>query len=588
MINVITKKILLQIVIISQCCCWFYLSYGNTNTTSQFHQSTFSSHHDTALTHVTISGVDSLTRGDIEHILLSKQGGIINEGLIDHDLKAIKDYLQEQGWWNSSVSAEVDSVASEAGLTFNVTLGNLIVFGTVIHAYKDNTPVLDLQDDTTHYGKPFTRHALDSIIGTALSLYMGNGYPQVTVTPILYADDDTVSVNLHISSGERAVVDSLSVSGLSRTSDKIILRELKHILGKPAGSEVVSEARSLLQKLTYVREENAPTLTYDTEGNCILALSLADGRQGSFDGVIGYQPTAEGKKGELVGKIDLALDNLFGTGRASRVRWENLGQKSEDVELHYLEPWLFGYPYSGSLVFLQEERGYHGYTRTTFISGLERSIGRLHVKTALRYEKVSADTLHSSHVRAGDVSLSYSTLDTPQNPLRGISYTVHWTLGSKTYRFRSTNTRSDRLSLDLDHYIPTRSRQTVTALIRYRRVTIPSENLSPSDRYLIGGASTIRGYLTNQFPALEALWTSFEYRFITGDTSRVFIFTDIGYLSDKERIGDQFRKTTRTLTGYGFGIRLRSQAGTLGFDYGLGRGDSLGDGKLHVMLATEF
>ena len=47
-------------------------------------------------------------------------------------------------------------------------------------------------------------------------------------------------------------------------------------------------------------------------------------------------------------------------------------------------------------------------------------------------------------------------------------------------------------------------------------------------------------------------------------------------------------KKNTTLTGYGFGVRLTSRAGILGFDYGLGRGDSPGEGKLHVRVSTAF
>ena len=90
------------------------------------------------------------------------------------------------------------------------------------------------------------------------------------------------------------------------------------------------------------------------------------------------------------------------------------------------------------------------------------------------------------------------------------------------------------------------------------------------------------------FPAVRAFWTNIEYRFITGDTSRVFFFVDAGHLENREKSYETFEKKNRSLVGYGFGFRLQSRAGMLGFDYGLGRGDSPGDGKLHVRMSTEF
>ncbi len=124
--------------------------------------------------------------------------------------------------------------------------------------------------------------------------------------------------------------------------------------------------------------------------------------------------------------------------------------------------------------------------------------------------------------------------------------------------------------------------------MRYRRVDIPLKNLGASDRYWLGGASSIRGYGESMYPAVKALWSAVEYRFLTGETSRVFVFADTGYLENREKFEGLFRKKTRTLIGYGFGLRIESRAGMLGFDYGLGRGDSPGDGKLHVSMRTEF
>ena len=90
------------------------------------------------------------------------------------------------------------------------------------------------------------------------------------------------------------------------------------------------------------------------------------------------------------------------------------------------------------------------------------------------------------------------------------------------------------------------------------------------------------------FPTVKALWSSIEYRILTGEVSRAFVFADTGYLLNRIKSYEGFTKKTETLFGYGFGIRIQSRAGTLGFDYGLGRGDSPGDGKLHVTLSTDF
>ena len=40
--------------------------------------------------------------------------------------------------------------------------------------------------------------------------------------------------------------------------------------------------------------------------------------------------------------------------------------------------------------------------------------------------------------------------------------------------------------------------------------------------------------------------------------------------------------------GYGLGLRLETGLGIMGIDYGLGQGDGIFNGKVHVGLINEF
>ena len=160
----------------------------------------------------------------------------------------------------------------------------------------------------------------------------------------------------------------------------------------------------------------------------------------------------------------------------------------------------------------------------------------------------------------------------------------------KEYRFGLKKSNSlERLEFDLDHYVPVLTRQTIAILVRYRRVETPLEEMTLSDRYWLGGTTSIRGYREEIFPAVKALWATLEYRLLQGQASWIFAFIDSGYLTNQVRDSSgSYDSKTINRTGYGFGLRLDSRAGTLGFDYGLGKGDGFGDGKLHVGLSSSF
>ena len=42
------------------------------------------------------------------------------------------------------------------------------------------------------------------------------------------------------------------------------------------------------------------------------------------------------------------------------------------------------------------------------------------------------------------------------------------------------------------------------------------------------------------------------------------------------------------LPGYGLGIRFDTPLGIMGVDYGLGKGDSFSEGKIHFGITSQF
>ncbi len=546
---------------------------------------------NTILDSVIVRGMDIQSGNELDSIILSKKGGVLNEGLIEHDVDAVADFLQKQGWWKAHVSASIDtSQGKPAILTYTVDKGKPAILGRFLIHSDEKIPDFLTVPEAKFYGKHFTSQFLEQIAHDIVSEFAANGYPDVVLNPSLTARDDTVDVSLMIHSGERAFIDSIAIYGLSRTKDYVVRRELSNLHGRTAGEDAVSTAKTSIGRMNYLHMMNDPYIAYTDDGKCILVANLGEGKQGSFDGVIGYQPSSGEESGEMVGKIDLTFPNILGTGRSSRIRWENMGKDTEDIELLYTEPWVFGFPYNISGSFVQEQREKLDYTKTIIQSSITRTFGRLHSIGGYRYEKVSSDSLNSSSAHGIDIGISWDSIDNHENPRNGIRYSVGWSNISKKYRFVSKGSHSlERLEFDLDHYVPTLTGQTLAVLVRYRRVDTPLEKLSLSDRYWLGGSTSIRGYREKIFPAIKALWATLEYRLIRGRASRVFVFVDTGYLTNKTRSPEgHYNKKTINRTGYGFGLRIESRAGTLGFDFGLGRGDSLGDGKLHVNLSSSF
>lgn len=65
----------------------------------------------------------------------------------------------------------------------------------------------------------------------------------------------------------------------------------------------------------------------------------------NFDGIIGYIPPGKNESsGYITGLVNISLRNLFGTGRAAAIKWNKYNRDSQELDLRYLEPWLFSFP----------------------------------------------------------------------------------------------------------------------------------------------------------------------------------------------------------------------------------------------------
>ena len=117
------------------------------------------------------------------------------------------------------------------------------------------------------------------------------------------------------------------------------------------------------------------------------------------------------------------------------------------------------------------------------------------------------------------------------------------------------------------------------------------EVIQTYDLIKMGGATSLRGYREQAFWGSRVVWGNLEYRYILTREGRIFLFLDGGYYEDEEVTREflprEFPPKT-FLPGYGFGISLDSSLGLFGFAYGLGKGDSPFEGKVHFTLKSEF
>jgi outer membrane protein assembly factor BamA len=400
--------------------------------------------------------------------------------------------------------------------------------------------------------------------------------------------------------GPQLLINEIQIAGNELTKKNVILREIRIKPGKIYNQKKVAQIRPRLMRTGFFEQVEEPQVFLAEKNKGGLLIKLKEGKTSRFDGVLGYNPGAGEESGYFTGLLDISLGNLLGTGRSILAHWQKRDQKTQDLKFHYQEPWVAGFPVSVGFGFEQLIQD------TTYI---QRDIGfdlamplleNFTVHTRVAQTEISPDSLGSylllipkSRSLYASIGLSYDTRDDLINPLSGVYYQTSIQSGRKKNLgpedlildlLLKKEVDNKNLSLDIEYYGQFVKRQVLALSLHGRQIRSNEEFIPVPDQYRLGGARTLRGYREDQFRGSSIGWLNLEYRYILGRRSRAFVFTDAGYFNSTTQSG--YNEAYKM--GYGFGFRLETGLGIMGVDYGLGDGDGMFNGKVHVGLINEF
>ena len=458
-------------------------------------------------------------------------------------------------------------------------------------------------------GQIFVPEVLQQDIDFILQHHENSGYPyckveilDVSLDHTGTGNDQRIDLHLNVTPGPQVTIDNIEIRGNEQTKDHVILRELRIDRGQVYDQREVDQLQSILTKKGYFKWVNPPKLSWQRNGEGTLIIELEEGNNNRFDGVLGYNPGTANSKGFVTGLIDISFRNLLGTGRQVEVHWERRAENTQQLRFHYVEPWVAGFPLNAGI-------GFEQLIRDT--SYVERKFGldvqflfnqNLSFITQVAKRSVSPDSLGAalfgippSNSLDLTLGLTYNTLDYPLNPQRGVLYQTSFAWSRKTVSAReneveSTSASFDQktLAVDFETYLSPFRWQVLAVGLHGRRITSDELEIAITDQFRFGGSRNLRGYREEQFRGSRIAWANLEYRYLMNRNSRAFVFLDTGYFFREELLGETPSKIEAAKIGFGIGLRIDTKLGFFGIDYGLGEGDGLSDGKVHISLRNEF
>lgn len=451
---------------------------------------------------------------------------------------------------------------------------------------------------------PFSPMLLEAGIERMLRLYEDNGFPYCRISPGSFkiSEKGEVSFSFLVEEGPRVKITEIRLEGLRRTKKEVILREMGSGIFALFSQSRLDDALERIERLSFIQQvEDVCLLAGDNPEEGILKIDLRERRNNSLEGTAGYAPGAGSRKGNLYGSLDLVFDNIFGTGRMMRWNWSKRDPYSSYLWFSYREPWIFGLPPTLEMKLRQEDRDSTYLKLSASAEILFNSAGILSWGLQGGWEKIIPGTAGERYIPDSrkytiGAALTINLLDQPDNPREGILYQTGVVLGRKrnypTTSFAPENelASSARLTLDLDHFLPTLPWQAFAVGIHMRELFTDEKLIPPSEQFELGGPGSVRGYREGEILGTRVAWINLEYRFILDQTSRFHLFVDYGHFAriSGSAADNSFENISGEKLGYGMGLRIDSKAGLLGVDYGLGQADDFNQGKIHFRLINRF
>ncbi|MFW5749246.1 MAG: BamA/TamA family outer membrane protein [Halanaerobium sp.] len=544
------------------------------------------------ITKISVEGNEHVSDSEILNAVSTEVGDQTNQENLRSDMQSVFDL----GYF------------SDINIAFENYEGGL----NVIFEVKENQVLKDIEVSGNEpiYSKEKVLNSLDLKLDTVLNVKKMNenlkslqeqmqddGYVLARYKDVNISDEGVLKVE--ISPGE---LDSIEISGNSKTDDDVILREMPIKPGEVVNINKVQNGFQNLSRLGFFENINPELQRVDEEENkAKLVINLEEAKTGNLQFGGGYS-----SNDGWIGFVDVSEKNLFGNGQNIGAKWQ-FGDTTT-YSLNFEEPYLWDTDFSfGFNIYDRETERTTAddfdYTKKS--RGGSISLGHplpRDWETSLRYriddtEETWNETdskegiIEGEPIDEGDNELRSMTLsfnrDTSNNRFHPTSGSINNLNVEHAGDFLGGDKEFTKYNLDSRRYYP--GFKDHAWALRMKLGLSDPRNASGglgSEEYNLGGSDSLRGYERSDFDDEKIdnnnlLLFNVEYRIPFNESFTGVIFTDAGNVWEER---DSISLDDLDY-GYGLGMRMNTPVGQLRLDYGW---DEDSDGQLHFSIGNTF
>jgi len=564
-----------------------------------------SSYSQSVVNSVSFSGNNFFSSMELSKSMTTKKDMPFNPAQFNADLISIRAKYKEAGFLLSKISdykINFSDDSTTADISIQISEGEKVLIGRIdISGNKEVSTSQIVSMFETKTGEVLDEARLNNDIKEILNFYEKKGLPftgaAIKDISIYYSGETPrILISINITEGTKTQIDEIRIKGNEITEPYVITREIGITEGQNINTEQLENIRRRLDNLAIFENVETPKI-YEIKNSqkTGLLIEVKEGNNNTFDGVIGYvPPPSEEESGYFTGLVNVNFKNIFGTGRRLDAKWMQETKATQELEFKYMEPFVLGFPVNFNLGFLQRIQDSTYTKRKLEFKGDLKFTDNISGSLIFGLESIipSSDsnvvfvTSDSRTLYAGS-EIKYDSRDNIYNPSKGIGIKFNYTYGNKTiFSGIGESFNIQKYSSELDFFFTVFKRQ--TTFIRLSAAEVNSDKLEDADLIRVGGMRNIRGYRDEQFLAERFIYENFEPRFIIGRRSFLFLFFDAGYYFREADALNNIPVQEQFIYGYGLGLQIETGIGIIGVSYGLGKGDSFLDGKIHFGLINNF
>ena len=552
----------------------------------------------------------------------------------------LRNYYQDRGFAQVKVIGyEKRFTEDKTGMMLDITVdeGPEFIIGTyilVVQAGAKNLfsekKIRGMLDPAE--GEIFNRGNFDESISKLQQAYLDKGYllSEVVPTPVFNEAEGVVDITLRINEGDVIIIGKVVITGLEKTNEHVVKRELDFLGIKSDELLDMKSLRKARQRLfqmgSFIRAVDFVPSDTAEENRKDLRVNIAETpRTGMLSLGGGY-----GSEGGIFGTAEVGQNNL--RGRAYRVHLKGeLGTRDHHTaELSFGTPWVFGTPtrLNARIYDNRRFRRYYGtvgalynranpnYRYDRYVwgrRGASVTLGRpiaydIDLSVRLRNEHVEAHNPDAELINRSTRSILFAIgRDTRDyrtslyDPTGGSSHTLSYEYSGGIL---GADNEFQKYSADTSWFYSGWWNHVIAVHARAGYMVSKSTDsyFLFYERFFLGGVDTVRGYedyeiypdppdgstAYNPYGGNKVFFANFEYRIPVSQQLTAALFFDIGQVWD-ETVANPFRQINMK-KGLGVEARLNmfGMLARLGWGYGLDRLSGEPAGRFHFTIGPGF